>query len=82
MSFVFALDSLGADLMTLIWEAAVAGLTVTLAFSIALTATIKASDARTESRFASLAAWAAVAVIGYAAFALAAVYAIYIVTHK
>lgn len=79
---IFALESLGADLITLIWEAVLAGLGVTLAFSIALTATIRASEARADGRIASLAGWALLAAAGYAAFAFAAVYAIYIVTSK
>lgn len=77
-----ALESLGADLVTLIWEAVVAGLGVSVAFSVALTATIKASEARSDGRVVGVAAWSVLAAVGYAAFALAAVYAIHIVTSK
>lgn len=77
-----ALNSLGADLITLIWEAIVAGLGVSAAFSIALTATIKASEARSDGRVARLAGWSLMAALAFAAFAFSAVYAVHIVTSK
>ena len=54
---VFALESLGEDLLTLIWEAAVVGIGVILAFSFALKATIRATEARADSRHAAALSW-------------------------
>ena len=79
---VFALQSLGTDLLTLIWEAAVVGIGVILAFSFALKATIRATEARTDSRHAAVVSWSIVALVSYAAFAASAVLAIHVVTKK
>ena len=79
---VFALDSLGTDLLTLIWEAAVVGIGVILAFSFALKATIRASEARSESRHAAVVSWSVLALVAYTAFAASAVLAIHVVTSK
>ena len=79
---VFALDSLGTDLLTLIWEAAVVGIGVILAFSFALKATIRASEARADSRHAAVVSWSVLALIAYTAFAASAVLAIHVVTSK
>ena len=79
---VFALESLGQDLLTLIWEAAVVGSGVILAFSFALKATIRATEARAESRHAAVVSWSVLALIAYAAFAASAVLAIHVVTKK
>lgn len=79
---VFALQSLGEDLLTLIWEAAVVGIGVILAFSFALKATIRATEARADSRHAAAVSWSLAALLAYTAFAASAVLAIHVVTKK
>ena len=79
---VFALQSLGTDLLTLIWEAAVVGIGVILAFSFALKATIRAHRGARRRRHAAVVSWSVVALVAYAAFAASAVLAIHVVTQK
>lgn len=79
---VFALDSVGSNLVHLIWEATVVGIAVVFAFSLALKATIRASEARAESRHAAVVSWSIVALLAYTAFAASAVLAVHVVTKK
>jgi len=82
MTTVLALQSLGTDLVTLIWEATAVGIGVIFAFSFALKATIRATEARAEHRHAAVVSWFVVALISYTAFAASAVLAIHVVTKK
>lgn len=82
MTPVLALQSVGRDLVQLVVESAVVGLLVIFAFSLALKATIHATEARAEGRHAAVVSWSALAMLGYTAFAASAVLAIKVVTSK
>ncbi len=79
---VLALQSLSSNLVHLFWEATVVGIAVILAFSVALTATIRATEARADGRRAVLASWFVLALLAYTAFAASAVLAVHVVTKK
>jgi hypothetical protein len=79
---VFALESVGSNLLHLVWEAALVGIAVIFAFSFALTATIRATEARTESRHAAVFSWSVLALLSYAAFAGSAILAVHVVVSK
>lgn len=79
---VLALQSFGRDLVQLIVESAVVALLVIFAFSLALKATIHATEARATGRHAAVVSWSVLAMLGYAAFLASAVLAIYVVTNK
>ncbi len=79
---VFALDSVGANLVHLIWEATLVGVAVIVAFSFALTATIRATEARAESRHVAVVSWSVLALLAYTAFAGSAILAVHVVVSK
>jgi hypothetical protein len=65
-----------------IWTAAVAGVGVTIVFSIAVLGVTRASDLRRDDRGAESALYAALGLLGFAATIGAVVYAITLITTK
>jgi hypothetical protein len=65
-----------------IWTAAVAGVGVTIVFSIAVLGATRAADLRRDDRDAQALLYAAIGLLGFAATIGAVVYAITLITTK
>lgn len=79
---VAAEDAISKQLLTLGVEGLGVAVSVTMFFSIALVATIRASDARKERGVAAAIPWTVVAVLAYAAFAALVILGVRVVVNK
>ena len=79
---VLAAESVGQQLLTLAWQGLGVTIGVTLCFSFALVATIRASEARRDGHNVAVVPWTVLAVLAYAAFAGFAVLAVAVVVDK
>ena len=65
-----------------IWTAAVAGVGVTIVFSVAVLGATRAADLRRDDRAGQAALYAGIGLLGFAATIAAVVYAITLITTK
>jgi hypothetical protein len=79
---VLAAESVAEQLLTLAAQGFGVAVGVILAFSLALSATIRVTDARRAGHRAAVLPWTVVALVAYAAFGLMVVLALFVVVDK